>query len=752
MRTAHVHLLTALFGLCLSLVGALSVSAQSDSQVTRRFALIVGANNGGRERAVLRYAQRDARAVSAVLEQLGGVEQNDRVLLLEPSPSDLSAALNGLRDRASAARQGGQRTELLFYYSGHSDERGLLLGEARVPYRDVREGLVAVGTAVHVGVLDSCASGALTRLKGGKRRAPFLLDSSNAVQGHAFLTSSSADEGAQESDRVGASFFTHYLVSGLRGAADFSGDGRVTLNEAYRFAFDETLARTEDTSAGPQHAAYDIQLVGTGDLVMTDLRQTGAALHIPKGLAGRMYLRDTRGNLVVELNKPQGRVIELALEAQTYVILLDQEGKLSRASVTLAPNTTTELRANAFVVVEGERNRLRGDPRAEPVVASEYRTVGFGIGIVPPLSTNEMFGRATRDARVGIRNHASLHFGWGRAHLLEGVGVTFGLGQVHERVEGVQVAIGANFTRELKGAQVAVGLNVADSVDGAQVAAGVSFARGHVEGVQVGLGNLARSNKGAQISLANVVKESTGAQLGLANGASTITGLQVGLGNGAVRFDGLQLGLGNFAFDPHAHGAQVGLFNANTGRLQGFQLGLFNYADRASGQFGLISVTREGGVHPLAFTTDVMPLQAGLRFDADYTYSTLIVGLAPESGKDTYSGGFGFGGKIPLKLAHLPSKHKLWLEPEVSHQTLVFDGTFAKTNPSTLSRLSLQARYQIHAHLSAFIGPSVSVLVHAERDYHDRRPGYLHSSTELTNGKGKTQVLRTLGFVLGVAL
>ena len=46
---------------------------------------------------------------------------------------------------------------------------------------------------------------------------------------------------------------------------------------------------------------------------MTDLRDTGAALHIPKGLAGRMYLRDAQGNLVVELNKPAGRMIELAL-------------------------------------------------------------------------------------------------------------------------------------------------------------------------------------------------------------------------------------------------------------------------------------------------------------------------------------------------------------------------------------------------------------------------------------------------------
>jgi hypothetical protein len=49
------------------------------------------------------------------------------------------------------------------------------------------------------------------------------------MRGHAFLTSSAASEVAQESDRIRASYFTYYLVSGLRGAADVTGEGKVTL-------------------------------------------------------------------------------------------------------------------------------------------------------------------------------------------------------------------------------------------------------------------------------------------------------------------------------------------------------------------------------------------------------------------------------------------------------------------------------------------------------------------------------------------
>ena len=66
---------------------------------------------------------------------------------------------------------------------------------------------------------------------------------------HAYLTSSSEDEASQESDQIGSSFFTHYLVSGLRGAADASDDDLVTLEEVYRYAREETLTRTASTFA-----------------------------------------------------------------------------------------------------------------------------------------------------------------------------------------------------------------------------------------------------------------------------------------------------------------------------------------------------------------------------------------------------------------------------------------------------------------------------------------------------------------------
>jgi hypothetical protein len=42
-------------------------AAEGESAVTRRFGIFIGSNNGGRDRAMLRYAVSDARSVSRVL-------------------------------------------------------------------------------------------------------------------------------------------------------------------------------------------------------------------------------------------------------------------------------------------------------------------------------------------------------------------------------------------------------------------------------------------------------------------------------------------------------------------------------------------------------------------------------------------------------------------------------------------------------------------------------------------------------------
>ena len=361
--------------------------APASNMPLRRFALIVGSNNGGGDRDQLRYAGHDAKTIADVLQQLGGVNQVDLSLLREPDAHALDSAFDALSQRVQSERKRGQRVELVVYYSGHADESGILIGGAHYDYALLRKRIQAVPADVHIAIVDSCASGSFTRIKGGTKIPPFLRDSSNQVEGFAFLSSSSADEDAQESDKIGASFFTYFFVAGLRGAADRNHDGKITLTEAYQFAYEQTLGRTQNTVHGPQHPAYDMHLSGTGDVVITDLRNTESALVLPSALRGHITMIDNSGRIAIELTKDAGDPLSLALPNETYSVHVVNSGGSFEATVTLDGAGKTEFAEDSLHRVSPETTVARGihrdsdddDDKRSPW----YREIaaGFGGGI-----------------------------------------------------------------------------------------------------------------------------------------------------------------------------------------------------------------------------------------------------------------------------------------------------------------------------------------------------------------------------------
>ena len=351
--------------------------AASAQAVFQRFVLVAGANSGGADRPLLLYAVSDAEKVDKVLRDLGGVSFRDAKVLKEPTVRTLVEGLNWLSERVREAREtpgpGRVRTEILVYYSGHADDKGLLLGDDRYSYQSLRDRLDEIPADVRIAVLDACASGAFTRLKGGTVLKPFMVDEATAMQGHAFLTSSAETEAAQESDYLGASYFTHSLVSGLRGAADVNADGKVTLNEAYEFAFHETLGQTANSRGGAQHPSYDIKLSGTGDVVITDMRQTTAILVLAASLEGRVFVRNARQEIVVELFKTRGRLVELGLEPGTYEVRIQRPPEAWLTKSELGEGQRLELAMDQFSPTQPEPSRPRGISPPRYAVAGRNR-------------------------------------------------------------------------------------------------------------------------------------------------------------------------------------------------------------------------------------------------------------------------------------------------------------------------------------------------------------------------------------------
>jgi hypothetical protein len=378
-------------------------AAPAPSTTLRRFALVIGSNNGGGDRDRLRYAGHDATTVADVLEQLGGVSQADLSMLSEPDTHALDVAFDALSQRVRDERKRGQRIELVVYYSGHADESGILLGGSHYDYVRLRERIRDVPADVRIAIVDSCASGSFTRMKGGTKTAPFLRDSSNQVEGFAFLSSSSATEDAQESDKIGASFFTYFFITGLRGAADANHDNKITLTEAYQYAYAMTLSRTQNTVHGPQHPSYDMHLSGTGDVVITDLRSTESTLVLPAAMRGHVTIVDNSGRVALELVKEAGEPLSLALPNDTYSMYVDTNGKAFAGTVTLDRGAPLMFDQDALHPASPEETVARGvekddaDDRGDDDDDKKspwYREVGagFGGGLRFERPTSEVMG------------------------------------------------------------------------------------------------------------------------------------------------------------------------------------------------------------------------------------------------------------------------------------------------------------------------------------------------------------------------
>lgn len=339
-----------------------------------RYALIVGNNLGARHETPLRHAQADARKLAEVLGDSGGVPADQLVVLLEQDAVAVKDALEALHARISGRRRrGGGDVLLVVYYSGHGDATALHLGDSRLKLRELERLVDATPATARVLVVDSCRSGQLTRAKGGRPIQPFAVrfDDRLATRGLAIITSASASENAQESDALGGSFFTHYLVSGLRGAADANDDGRVTLSEAYRHAYDATVRASSQVTMGTQHPTYRYELRGQQEITLTQPFDgtRRAVLELPPGRGFLVLRGSAEGAVIAEVGERDAHR-RLGLTAGTYFLRGRGRSDLREGTVSLVAGRRLAVAESALTAVPYADARSRG---AELTLATPIR-------------------------------------------------------------------------------------------------------------------------------------------------------------------------------------------------------------------------------------------------------------------------------------------------------------------------------------------------------------------------------------------
>jgi len=385
---------------CLA-AAALCVAAPSSAE-TRRVAIVVGNNAGGPTEKPLHYAEEDATKMADVLAQLGDVHAEHLFLLRGRGRGDLKTSIARATELVAGFRANPEdRTVLIFYYSGHSDGDALELGEDRVPYAELRTWLSDTRTDVRVVVVDGCKSGALVQHKGGTRGPPFEIKLSDQLDatGEAMLTSSAADELALESREIRGSFFTHHLVSGLRGAADASGDGRITLSETYQYAVDHTLSATASTGVR-QHPGYDYRLAGKGELVLTEMTQPSATLELPSGFERALIVLVRRDQVLAELTSDATRRIALAPGEYAVRVWKGTQAYAARASVAAGDArklSWSDLQPVSSPAVAGkgrdEAAELDGLDDLTPEARAEYLQKYLSVGEALEITVASSYAR-----------------------------------------------------------------------------------------------------------------------------------------------------------------------------------------------------------------------------------------------------------------------------------------------------------------------------------------------------------------------
>ncbi len=405
--------------LSLACAGATLLASSAASAEPVRLLVSVGHKMGLAAEQPLKFADTDAARVRDVLVSMGGVTPEHAVVLNEPTPAQLWAALDKLK--AQAAKHDQSEVTILFYFSGHGDREALHLGDQRVPIMDLSQRLGQIPAALRIVVTDACRS---TRDKGMTAEAAFPISLGQLPQasGSVWLNAASDGEAAQESDELQGAIFTHAWLNGLRGAADANGDGRVSLDESFAFAHAQTLLRSAKSSGVLQKPEAIVSLTETAPVVLTQTAQKLAVVSLPPS-RDTHYLVYAAGakSVLAEIWGAGDRRTQLAVPPGRYVIHRRFGGAGGLAQIAIGQGEERDLEGPDFAPASLEALAKKGGGDSDADVAEAvhdaqpYRPkheleLGWEVGssVRAPLLTGPTAGYA-----YVLGSHAALDFGGG---------------------------------------------------------------------------------------------------------------------------------------------------------------------------------------------------------------------------------------------------------------------------------------------------------------------------------------------------
>lgn len=360
------------------------------------FALVVGVSryvNPGIP--ALNVAAKDAQDFAAFLGRQKELFKNTRVTLLTDDKATKKEVEKFL---FYELRKAGKDDTIFVFLSGHGavdpkrpGEFFFLTHDADPEYMELSAVnmsglgfLRSLDCPRVVLIADACHAGGFSkwRTKAVMPMKQFIHDMSSST-GRVVITSSRPEEFSLEDPNLGNSVFTRWFIKGLDGAADYDGNGVVTVNEAYRYVYE----RTKTESQGAQHPQFEGVVEGEFPLAVSTQLASKPATQLelftdPPGaeviVAGRLAGKTNADGSMYLKYLPLGRPIPVTVKKEgwsdqkigPFVFSdknLDIKAKLVKLSPALASLELVTDPGGASVTVDG-RSAGKTDQRGKLLI------------------------------------------------------------------------------------------------------------------------------------------------------------------------------------------------------------------------------------------------------------------------------------------------------------------------------------------------------------------------------------------------
>ncbi|MGL1903193.1 MAG: caspase family protein [Fibrobacterales bacterium] len=316
-----------------------------------RIGIFVGNNQGLITEKDLKYADNDARRMAAQFQESKNVDGNNIFLLENASSDQLFNTLQNVGRQVSLLKDQGIQSLLLFYFSGHGSVDDLHIKGEHLNKTDLFTRIEMVGADVKVLIVDACESGKLLRKKGG-----LIVDAIKVVQvdslkskGTVVFTSSGVDEISLESEEYKGAVFTHHLINGLQGLADYNNDREIGLWEAFNYAQTSTHADNIIRQASQQNPSFDFDVVGESDISLAQLNDSYAEV-VFNGFSAvpvRIYKSQTM-ELYSRVLLPGKQQVRFRLPTGSYVVAIDRGNYSEAARIDLTWSNQAQVVPSDF--------------------------------------------------------------------------------------------------------------------------------------------------------------------------------------------------------------------------------------------------------------------------------------------------------------------------------------------------------------------------------------------------------------------